>query len=345
MAQDQGIYRQILSFLSAILEIRDPYTFGHSERVAILSEALATLLRLGMEEKNTIYRSALLHDMGKVGLPDYLLLKPGPLTPGEWEAVKKHPVMSERILSTSEECHSCALLVRHHHERWDGGGYPDGLKREEIPLGSRVIALSDALDAMTSERSYRSALPLEKVQVELERGRGLQWDPELVSIALDHLEVLLAAASTWKGKLEDVAREMDELKRHLSRIPLLANAMAQLPFWLPHESTLEEGLEKMCSAVGALAEEGFRVWLMDDSKVLWGREELPSEHKENPSYKVIPIRGDYKLVVRLGAEWAEEIALFYYALASLVAQRLAHGLVLKELEECRLQSREKAAHG
>ncbi len=340
MAHEEGIYRQLLSFVSAILEIRDPYTFGHSERVALLAERLVLLTAADFLEKDTIYRSALLHDIGKVGLPDYLLLKPGPLTPGEWDAVKKHPVMGERILSTVEECKPCARLVRHHHERWDGEGYPDGLKGEEIPLGARIIALADGLDAMTSERPYRKALPLDRVREELERGMGAQWDPRLVSLALDNLRELLAVAATWKGKLEDVAREMDDLRRRLSRIPLLANAMAQLPVWVPQQGPPEKGLEEMVGAVEDLLGEEFKVWLLKGNRVLWGREELPSRYWESPSYRVIPVRREYKLVVRLGVEWAEEMSLLHYALASLMAQRLEHGLVLQELEECRLMSQD-----
>lgn len=338
MIQEEGVYRRILSFVSAILEIRDPYTFGHSERVAFLGETLASFLSLGLEERELIHRSALLHDVGKVGLPDYLLLKPGPLTPGEWEAVKKHPVMGERILSRVEECHPCALLVRHHHERWDGEGYPDGLKGTEIPLGARIIALADALDAMTSERPYRGALPLETVRKELEKGKGTQWDPVLVTLAQENLKELLAVASTWKGRLEDVAREMDDLRRRLSRIPLLANAMAQLPVWVPQQGPPEKGLEEMVRAVESLMEEEFRVWLLKGREVLWGRDELPPGYWEDPSYRVIPIRGEYRLVVKLGVEWTEEMSLLHYSLASLMAQRLEHGLVLKELEECRLGS-------
>ena len=333
-----GLYHQILAFVSVILEVRDPYTFGHSERVALLSEILASKVPLSWEERDVIYRSALLHDIGKVVLPDYLLLKPGPLTPGEWEAMKKHPLIGERVLATIRECHPCALLVRHHHERWDGKGYPDGLKEEEIPLGARIIALADGLDAMSSERPYREALPPEKVREELEKGRGTQWDPYLVSLALSDLDELLTVAVTWRGKLEDVAKEMDELRRRLSRIPLLATAMAQLPVWVPQHGPPENGLEEMVTTVEGLLDEEFRVWLLKGTEVLWGREELPSGYWENPSYRVIPIRNDYRLVVKLGVEWAEEMSLLHYALASLMAQRLEHGLVLKELEECRLQS-------
>ncbi len=335
---DAGLYHQILAFASVILELRDPYTFGHSERVALLSELLASQLPLNREEREIIYRSALLHDMGKVVLPDYLLLKPGPLTPGEWEAMREHPVIGEKVLFTIKECHPCALLVRHHHERWDGNGYPDGLKGEEIPLGARVIALADGLDAMSSERPYREALPTEGIRIELERGGGTQWDPHLVSLTLSNLEEFLGVVVTWKGKLEDVAKEMDELRKRLSRIPLLATAMAQLPVWIPQLGPPERGLEEMVAAVEGLLGEEFRVWLLKGSQVVWGREELPTGYWENASYRVIPIRGDYKLVVKLGVEWAEEMSLLHYALASLMAQRLEHGLVLKELEECRLMS-------
>ena len=334
----ESFYHQILAFVSAILEIRDPYTFGHSERVALLTELLASHLSLRGEERDVIYRSALLHDMGKVGLPDYLLLKPGPLTPGEWEAMRKHPLIGERILSTVEECHPCARIVRHHHERWDGTGYPDGLKGAEIPLGARIIAMADGLDAMTSERPYRGALSISRVREELNKGRGTQWDPQLVSLALSHLEEFLKVAATWKGRLEDVAREMDDLRRRLSRIPLLANAMAQLPVWVPQQGPPEKGLEEMVETVEGLMGEEFKVWLVKGSKVLWGRMELPQGYWEDPSYRVIPVRGEYRLVVKLGVEWAEEMSLLHYALASLMAQRLEHGLVLQELEECRLGS-------
>ena len=127
----------------------------------------------------------MLHDIGKIALDENLLNKPGKLTEDEWKEIKRHPEIGYRILSTVNDMADMANCILHHHERWDGQGYPKGLKEEEIPLVSRIITIADAYDAMTSERSYRSALPNEVAIGELQKNTGVQFDPKLVGIFIE----------------------------------------------------------------------------------------------------------------------------------------------------------------
>ena len=142
---------------------------------------------LGMTEHeiDEIKTVGLLHDIGKIAINENVLNKPGKLTDNEWKEIKRHPEIGYRILSTVNDMLEMAEYVLYHHERWDGKGYPKGLKEDEIPFVSRVIAISDAYDAMTSERSYRSALPEEVVIDELQKNAGIQFDPELVSVFIE----------------------------------------------------------------------------------------------------------------------------------------------------------------
>ncbi|MGO0122592.1 HD-GYP domain-containing protein [Desulfothermobacter acidiphilus] len=169
--------------LIAALEARDPYTRGHSSRVAKLTELL--LGEAGVEgmEAEIIHLAAHLHDIGKIGVPDEILCKPGKLTPAEWAKMQEHPVIGYRILSRSPSLKEVARMVLYHHERWDGTGYPEGLRAEAIPFGSRVIAVADAIDAMLSARPYRPPLTVNECLSEIERGGGKQFDPLLVGPA------------------------------------------------------------------------------------------------------------------------------------------------------------------
>ncbi|ACX51786.1 metal dependent phosphohydrolase [Ammonifex degensii KC4] len=169
--------------LIAALEARDPYTRGHSSRVAKLTELLLLELGVGGREAELIHLAAHLHDIGKIGIPDEILHKPGKLTPAEWAKIQEHPVIGYRILSHAPSLKEIAVLVLHHHERWDGKGYPEGLRGEAIPFGSRVIAVADAIDAMLSARPYRPPLTPLDCLAEIERGGGKQFDPLLVGPA------------------------------------------------------------------------------------------------------------------------------------------------------------------
>jgi len=323
-----------LAFSSIVLEMRDPYTFGHSERVTKIALFLALELGLDVEERENILKASLLHDIGKIALPDYLLLKPGPLTPDEWDAMKKHPVIGERMLLAIKGALSYAKLVRHHHERWDGEGYPDGLKGEEIPLGARIIAIADGLDAMSSLRPYRDRLSIERIREELRRARALQWDPKLADIAREKL-VDIFSQITWESELFPLVEDIESIRRNLSRLPLLARAMAKLPRFFPQMQSIEEAINQMIKVIREEMHEPVNIWLLKNGDKIWGEEELPAGYWQIPKFRTIPVRGPYRIVVELPEEWADEINLVYYSLVSLIAEKLESGLILKELYECR----------
>jgi HD-GYP domain-containing protein (c-di-GMP phosphodiesterase class II) len=162
------------------IDTYDGYTAGHSSEVVRWSCALGERLRLGLPDLLELELGALLHDVGKVHLPAGILRKPGPLDPGERELVNRHPVWGAELLETVPGLEPVATIVRFHHERWDGTGYPDGLERDRIPIASRIVAVCDAYQAMTSERPYRPALPPAAAAHELRAGAGTQFDPMLV---------------------------------------------------------------------------------------------------------------------------------------------------------------------
>jgi putative nucleotidyltransferase with HDIG domain len=174
--QLQGIVKGVI----ATLELKDPYTKGHSERVA--RYALLFAKERGMlskEEEKSFYYACLLHDIGKVHIPDSILMKPGKLTIDEYEVIKSHPVVGADAVRDVNGIKDCISVIRSHHERWDGKGYPDQLKGEEIPLLARITAIADAFDAMTSSRSYRDAMPNEVAFNRIIEGMGSQFDPML----------------------------------------------------------------------------------------------------------------------------------------------------------------------
>jgi putative nucleotidyltransferase with HDIG domain len=174
--------------LVAAVEARDPYTERHSVHVSTSAGRLAERLNLSKRETEVIKTAAVLHDVGKIGIPDAILAKPGRLTADEYRVVKQHPVTGAAILQSAACLQRELPLVLHHHEWWNGKGYPHGLKREEIPFGARVLQIADSIDAMLSPRSYKQAYDLDRVISELQRGRGAQFDPELADIAIEWLE-------------------------------------------------------------------------------------------------------------------------------------------------------------
>jgi HD-GYP domain-containing protein (c-di-GMP phosphodiesterase class II) len=173
-----GIVRGVI----ATLELKDPYTRGHSERVAGYALELAKEIgNLTEEELKSFNNSCLLHDIGKIHIPDHILMKPAILTKEEYEIIKLHPVVGATAISNIEDLKINIEVIRSHHERWDGMGYPDRLKGEEIPFLARVTSIADAFDAMTSSRSYRSALNVEEAYMRILEGSGTQFDPHLVN--------------------------------------------------------------------------------------------------------------------------------------------------------------------
>ncbi|BCV21691.1 HD-GYP domain-containing protein [Moorella sp. Hama-1] len=175
-----GVYHDIIECLTAALEARDPYSEEHSQRVADMAFDLARRIGIKGAELEKIHIAAHLHDIGKIGVPDQILRKPGRLLPHERAAIQRHPEIGFNILAKSPRLKPIAQLVLYHHERWDGKGYPAGLKGETIPLGSRIIALCDAIDAMTSERPYRPALTWHRCWEEVAANKAIQFDAVLV---------------------------------------------------------------------------------------------------------------------------------------------------------------------
>ena len=153
----RGIYQSLLGLANA-LEAKDVYTRGHSERVGASSRRLALALGVAPSDAEIIARAGLLHDIGKIGIPEAVLRKPGSLTAEEWTLMRRHPVIGAQIVAPFEFFTAGATIIRHHHERVDGTGYPDGLAGDTIPLGARIVAVADVYDALTSDRPYRAAL-------------------------------------------------------------------------------------------------------------------------------------------------------------------------------------------
>lgn len=173
-------YHDIVECLIAALEARDVYTKGHSTRVADMTEDLAQKIGLRGKELEKIHIAAHLHDIGKIGISDQILNKKGKLLNHEFEIIKTHPIIGYNILSRSSRLREIAKIVLYHHERWDGKGYPDGLKGLTIPLGARIIAICDSIDAMASKRPYRSPLDWQEIREEIISNKGTQFDPALV---------------------------------------------------------------------------------------------------------------------------------------------------------------------
>jgi response regulator RpfG family c-di-GMP phosphodiesterase len=181
----EGLYENMLSTLNSmakILDARDPHTSQHSTRVTNFSLALANIIKLSDDEKDVLYIAASLHDIGKVGIPDSILLKKDKLTDEEFKIIKRHPDIGADILKPLPPMSRETDVIRYHHERYDGKGYPAGIGGREIPLLSRIITLADSYDAMTSDRPYRNGLPIDKAIEEIIRCIGSQFDPELANM-------------------------------------------------------------------------------------------------------------------------------------------------------------------
>jgi putative nucleotidyltransferase with HDIG domain len=178
----QRVSREMLELMVSAIEARDPYTSGHSRRVARMAIEIARAIGLSNKQVERIGVAGLLHDVGKIH-EKYapILSKPDRLSKDEWMLMKEHPADGEKLVANVSQLHDVLPAVRHHHERWDGAGYPDGLKAEAIPLMARVLAIADTIDAMTSDRSYRRGMSIEEVRHEVERCAGTQFDPEIVA--------------------------------------------------------------------------------------------------------------------------------------------------------------------
>ena len=181
---------QVIIALAAAAEAKDAYTGGHPQRVANTALHLGT--RLGFQESDLIalYRGGLIHDIGKIAVPDAILGKPGPLNAEEERRMRVHPIIGESIVKPLPSAADILPIIRHHHERFDGGGYPDGLSGHRIPLLARIVSVCDAYDALASDRPYRVRRQPQEAIETLMRGAGQQWDRELVSLLLSELPAI-----------------------------------------------------------------------------------------------------------------------------------------------------------
>ncbi len=195
-AQLQEAYWQTLHALAAAMDVRESATGAHSRRVAEITRRLAQAMGYSKAQQDDFYRGALLHDIGKMGIPDSVLLKPGPLSEDEWKLMRLHPEIGQRILQDVSFLRPATEIVLAHQERYDGSGYPRRLRGDEIPLGARLFAIADTLDAITADRPYRRGQPFEIARREIERGAGSQFDPGVV-------EIFLSQARSFESPIRD----------------------------------------------------------------------------------------------------------------------------------------------
>jgi putative nucleotidyltransferase with HDIG domain len=194
----EELFKGTIKSLATAVESKDPYTYDHIDRVTELSLKLAQKAGLGRKDLKNVELSAILHDIGKIAIPDEILNKPGKLTDEEYEIIKTHVYHGAKILEPIPGLKEVVPAVLHHHERWDGKGYPYGLKGEKIPVIARIITITDAFDAMSSDRVYRKALPGHEIFKEFNKEKGKQFDPELTRLFLELEEV-----NTVLNKLEN----------------------------------------------------------------------------------------------------------------------------------------------
>jgi putative nucleotidyltransferase with HDIG domain len=211
LAENRGLlaslsrgHLQLIRGLAQSIDAKDPYTAGHTSRVAQYSVRLANALGLDDATRREIEHGALLHDIGKIGVPDAVLTKPGPLDDEEWAAMRQHPLVACAILDGVDLSPTVISMVRHHHENLDGTGYPDHLAGDELPVAARIARVADAFDAMTSDRPYRDALTLSAARAELRKNKGTQFCPEIV----DAFEELIE-----RGQLDRVLGQQDTERR------------------------------------------------------------------------------------------------------------------------------------
>jgi hypothetical protein len=178
-------YMKTLEALASALEARDPYTQAHTGRIRDMAVALAVRMQVPAEVRRATRLGAVLHDVGKIGISDTILHKPGSLTDTEWQVMKTHPEIGEQMLKSIDFLRPALPVVRHHHERWDGRGYPDNLAGEDIPIGARIVGVCDAFDAMTTDRPYKKAMPVQEALEEILRNSGTQFDPHCAALLID----------------------------------------------------------------------------------------------------------------------------------------------------------------
>ena len=180
--EDQPKALSIIYALAATVDAKDTYTYGHSRKVSEYAVLMGEAMKLPVERISVLRAAGLLHDIGKVGVPDSILTKNSALTDEEWNPIRTHPELGVDILKHVINLVDCLPAIRHHHEHYDGSGYPGGLKTASIPIEARILSIADAYDAMTSPRPYRTQITLEDALLEIRRCAGTQFDPDLVEI-------------------------------------------------------------------------------------------------------------------------------------------------------------------
>jgi putative nucleotidyltransferase with HDIG domain len=218
MTQLQDTYLMTIEALAAAVEARDPYTHGHTQRVEEYAVIMARALGCDEAEISALRRASVLHDIGKIGIEDLILRKQGRLEPDEELRMQKHPTIGVDMLKGIDFLDPVLSLIRHHHERWDGNGYPDQLRADEIPLGARILAVADALDAMTSDRSYRAARTFEYAKTEILKGSATHFDPEVVTAFIKsqrEIEELLRQSAAEEAEHHPEAGDLSGWRLHV----------------------------------------------------------------------------------------------------------------------------------
>ncbi|MEO9590612.1 HD-GYP domain-containing protein [Rhodopirellula bahusiensis] len=195
----QSMLEGMVRSLASALDAKDAYTCGHSSRVADLAVALSRRLGMSDQDSDSLQLAGILHDIGKIGIDDSVLKKPGALTDEEFDQIKRHPVLGYEILKGIRPFRHILPAVRHHHESWDGRGYPDGLSGDNIPRAAQILAVADSFDAMVSDRPYRRGMPLDKVRKIFREGRGKQWASDVVDALLSNEELMIRFAENYQS--------------------------------------------------------------------------------------------------------------------------------------------------
>ena len=215
-------YKETLEILVGAVELRDPYTSGHSQRVQKYSLVIAAALGLPNKEIEKIGVAALLHDVGKIdGIFVPILQKPGRLTAEERAIMELHPIKSAELVARASQLDKIVPIVRHHHENWNGTGYPDQLSGKAIPLGSRIIMFADTIDAMTTDRPYRKALGESEVRAEILKHRGTQFDPNICDVLIDSIQFARLFDKTDSGRVQSLTQIFDRVRKR-NRTPAVA---------------------------------------------------------------------------------------------------------------------------
>ena len=225
-AETRKLFFGTVSALSQAIDAKDGFTRGHADRVSRIAGAVAREMGLPEKTIEQVELAGLLHDIGKIGVEDQVLMKPTRLDPNEKELMQRHPIYGASILEPSSALRPLVPMILHHHENFDGTGYPEGLKGEEIPLGARIIIVADAYEAMTSDRVYRKSIGHERALEQLNRYKGVQFDPKVVR-ALEQLLQRRGAEAFEVSDLPAINYEtLAELRRRLAREPMLRDSHA-----------------------------------------------------------------------------------------------------------------------